>query len=148
MLPSIKEAQAHLTKSGDRRVLDQTLLRAEADISPEIQLRIITNKIKKDQEAEGTSKKKKDPTSHDETEGDRVKFAENFEQQQKYLAKSNNKCDVADGSCKFAQVKDFVARIYRAHICHFFSTYVFLGSIFLHMKAHKLWQNKFLDKTA
>ena len=36
----------------------------------------------------------------------------------------------------------------RPDICHFFSTNVLLGSIFLHMKARKLWQNKFRDKTA
>ena len=36
--------------------------------------------------------------------------------------------------------------IVRPDICHFFSTNVLLGSIFLHMKARKLWQNfpKFL----
>ena len=38
------------------------------------------------------------------------------------------------------------ALLIRPHICHFFSTNVLLGSIFLHMKARKLWQNfpKFL----
>ena len=35
----------------------------------------------------------------------------------------------------------------RPDICHIFSTNVLLGSIFLHMKARKLWQ-KFRDKTA
>ena len=35
----------------------------------------------------------------------------------------------------------------RPDICHSFSTNVLLGSIFLHMKARKLWQ-KFRDKTA
>ena len=32
------------------------------------------------------------------------------------------------------------ALLIRPHICHFFSTNVLLGSIFLHMKARKLWQ--------
>ena len=36
----------------------------------------------------------------------------------------------------------------RPDICHFFSANVLLGSIFLHIKARKLWQNKFRDKTA
>ena len=31
--------------------------------------------------------------------------------------------------------------LFRPHICNFFSTNVLLGSIFLHMKARKLWQN-------
>ena len=35
----------------------------------------------------------------------------------------------------------------RPDICHFFSTNILLGSIFLHMKVGKLWQ-KFRDKTA
>ena len=35
----------------------------------------------------------------------------------------------------------------RPDICHFFSTNVLLGTIFLHMKVRKLWQ-KFRDKTA
>ena len=33
------------------------------------------------------------------------------------------------------------ALLIRPHICHFFSTNVLLGSIFLHMNARKLWQN-------
>ena len=36
----------------------------------------------------------------------------------------------------------------RPYSCHFFSTNVLLGSIFLHVKARKLWQNKVRDKTA
>ena len=36
--------------------------------------------------------------------------------------------------------------IIRPYICNFFSTNVLLGSIFLHMKARKLWQNKFCEK--
>ena len=36
----------------------------------------------------------------------------------------------------------------RPGIYHFFSTNVLLCSIFLHIKARKLWQNKFRDKTA
>ena len=45
----------------------------------------------------------------------------------------------------------------RPDVCHFFSTNVLLGSIFLHMKARKLWQkfraknsvnNRFSNKTA
>ena len=35
----------------------------------------------------------------------------------------------------------------RPDICHFFSTNVLLGSIFLLIKARKLWQNKFRDET-
>ena len=89
-------------------MLDASLLRNEADISPEIQLRIITNKIKKD-EAEGTSKKKKDTASHDKNPIiERGKLPDKFDQQE-YSVKSNNKCDVAEGTCQFAQVKDFVA---------------------------------------
>ena len=38
--------------------------------------------------------------------------------------------------------------IIRPYICNFFSTNVLLGSIFLHIKARELWQNKFGDKTA
>ena len=35
-----------------------------------------------------------------------------------------------------------IQRVYgRPHICHFFPQMYFLGSIFLHMKARKLWQN-------
>ena len=34
------------------------------------------------------------------------------------------------------------------NICHFFSTYVIFGSIFLHTKVHKSRQNRFSDKSA
>ena len=34
------------------------------------------------------------------------------------------------------------------HICHFFSTGTTFGSIFLHAKTHKLYQNRFRDKIA
>ena len=125
LLPSTKEAQAHLTEAGDARVLDASLLRNEADISPEIQLRIITNKIKKD-EAEGTSKKKKDTASHDKNPIiERGKLPEKFDQQE-YSVKSNNKCDVAEGTCQFAQVKDFVAFMH-IFFCICFNCIVFLS---------------------
>ena len=89
-------------------MLDAFLLRTEADISPEIQLRIITNKIKKD-EAEGTSKKKKDQTNHDENSPimESEKLREKIDEQE-YSLKNNNKCDVAEGTCQFAEVKAFV----------------------------------------
>ena len=116
LLPSIKEAQTHLTEAEDARVLDASLLRTEADISPEIQLRIITNKIKKG-EAEETLKKKKDPTSQEKSPIiKRGKLTE-------YSVKSSNKCDVTEGTCQFVQVEAFVACIY-SHI--YFNCFVFL----------------------
>ena len=105
MLPSIKEAQAHLAETGDPLVLDAASLRSEADFSPEIHLRIITNKIKKDG-TEGTSKKKKvsnDPMSHDLDKSPVVE-RENFNEQQEYSVKRSNDCDVAEGNCQFVQV--------------------------------------------
>ena len=115
-LPSIKEAQAHLAESGDARVLDASLLRSEADLSPEIQLKIITNKIKK-HEAEGTSKKKKDskdPRSFDKSpiikEG---KLTENCDTQQEcFSVQRNNECNVTEGTCPFAQVKTACLYLY------------------------------------
>ena len=52
--------------------------------------------------------------------------------------------------CKLMESEEVgktVVPIFRPDICHFFSTNVLLGTIFLHMKARKLWQ-KFRDKTA
>ena len=106
LLPSIKEAQAHLAESGDARVLDASLLKSEAEISPEIQLKIITNKIKKH---EGTSKKKKDskdPRSQNKSPNiEEEKLTENFDTQQEYSVQRKNKCNITEGTCPFAQVK-------------------------------------------
>ena len=74
------------------------MLRSEADISPEIQLRIIANKIKKD-EADGTSKKRKD--SKDSASQDTNPIL-TFQLRKEYLG---NECNVVEGSCEFAQVK-------------------------------------------
>ena len=98
LLASIKEAQAFLAEAGDPRTLDASMLRSEADISPEIQLRIIANKIKKD-EADGTSKKRKD--SKDSASQDTNPIL-TFQLRKEYLG---NECNVVEGSCEFAQVK-------------------------------------------
>ena len=98
LLASIKEAQAFLAEAGDPRTLDASMLRSEADISPEIQLRIIANKIKKD-EADGTSKKRKD--SKDSASQD-TNPTLTFQLRKEYLG---NECNVVEGSCEFAQVK-------------------------------------------
>ena len=52
-----------------------------------------------------------------------------------------------DGGDDHDDVTDIGGHGDRPDFCHFFSTNVLSGSIFLHMKSRKLWQ-KFRDKTA
>ena len=90
---------------GDPRTLDATLLKNEADLSPEIMLRIINNKVKKAEEGEESKKRKKlkdldDLNRNNESKSEEKRNAAPAENS----AITSNECDVTMGSCPFAQV--------------------------------------------
>ena len=106
LLGSLKEAQAHLVECGDPRTLDATLLKNEADLSPEIMLKIINNKVKKAEEGEESKKRKKskdldDLNRNNESKSDEKRNAAPAENS----AITSKECDVTMGSCPFAQVR-------------------------------------------
>ena len=91
---------------GDPRTLDATLLKSEADLSPEIMLRIINNKVKKAEEGEESKKRKKsndldDLNRNNGSQSDEKRIAAPAENS----AITSKECDVTMGSCPFAQVR-------------------------------------------
>ena len=106
---------------GDPRTLDATLLKNEADLSPEIMLRIINNKVKKAEEGEESKKRKKsndldDLNRNNGSQSDEKRIAAPAENS----AITSKECDVTMGSCPFAQVLSFMYLITDFIIAHCF----------------------------